>query len=66
MGVDFVRVDLVRRPRLMYLLTGLRCDDDESALISSMTRAKGTVVLVKSVPVIGYCSVRMATAWLAA
>ena len=50
----------------MYLLTGLRCDDYESALISSMTIAMGTVVSVKSVPVIVYCSVRMATAWLAA
>ena len=50
----------------MYLLTGLRSDDYEKALTSSMAKPMGTVVLVKSVPVIVYISVRMAiAAWLA-
>ena len=41
----------------MYILTGLRCDDYESALISSMTKPMGTLVLIKSVCVIVYCGV---------
>ena len=34
------------RLRLMFLLTSLRCDDNERALISSMTIAMGTLVIV--------------------
>ena len=34
----------------MYLLASLRCDDNERALISSMTIAMGTLVIV-------YCGV---------
>ena len=41
--------------RLMYVLTSLRCDDYERALISSMAKPVGTLVLLKSVPVVVYC-----------
>ena len=43
--------------RLMYVLTSLRCDDYERALISSMAKPVGTLVLLKSVPVVVYCRV---------
>ena len=49
----------------MYLLTGLRCDDYDRALASSMAKPMGTVVLVKSVPLIVYFSVRMAYSCMA-